>query len=136
MEIVHCKRVKRSYSTTGPMVRAALDFVGKWGKFANFGREFDALPREQQLQAAVEMFEDKKVLKAEFDMAVPDEGQCIHKFTVTFAPKVDGVSPVAMVDVERVAELRAQAKLYPRDASAYRGVRKLRSKAKSIDGAL
>jgi len=136
MKIVHWKRVKRSYSTTGPMVRAALDFVAKWGNFVNFGREFDALPREEQLQRAVEIFEDRKVLKAEFDMAVPDDGHCIHKFKITFAPKADGVSPTAMVNVERVAELRAQAKLYPRDASAYRGVRKLRSKAKAIDGAL
>lgn len=137
MQSKKTKRISRSYSPTGKMTRAALDFVEKWGFYSNFGSDFNALPHNEQHEKVIEMFENRQVVTAEFSMLIPESEGCIQNFVVTFAPQANGYSPVAKVNVESVAELRDQAKLYKADASAYSQIRKpRRRKVRPLDNAL
>lgn len=130
------RRIERSYSPTGPMVRAALDFVAKWGVYHGFGPDFNELTQEGKAHAALQMFEARQVINATFSMCMPEREGCRQPFVITFAPRANGFSPEAKVDVESVAELRAQAKLYPRDSSAYSPIRKPRRKSRAIEKTL
>lgn len=138
MKIYERKRIKRSYSPTGPITRAALDFLSKRGMCYDFECEFHTLPADEQQRKVIEMFADRQATEASFSFLLPEpEPDCGRQiFTIKFARAGDCRSPRVEIEIKSFAQLREQAKLYPRDASAYSDIRKVKSKARAIDKAL
>lgn len=136
MKILENKRVQRSYSPTGPMARAALDFFSERGMCYDFDQDFRFLPVDEQQRRIIDMFAERQATEAIFSFLTPEPKYSRQTFTIKFACRDNGRVPYVEIVIKSVAKLREQAKLYPRDATAYAGVRKVRSKARAIDSAL
>jgi hypothetical protein len=131
------KRVNRSYSPKGPMTRAALDFSAKRGSFSHFWTDFHGLSGAEKQNIVIEMFNDRQVVSATFSMFIPENEHCRQPFTIVFAQTDKfGTAEHVVINIKSVTELRAQAKLYPRDATAYAAVGKTERKTRAIEKAL
>lgn len=130
------KRTEITYEPTGPIARAALDLANKPNCFHNFGTDSHLLDVDELRKMAIALFEDRKVASATFSKVTPKTEHAKQPFMITFTPMTNGYSPRVEIDVKSVDELRAQAKLYASDATAYSGTRKPKRKGRRLDDTL
>ncbi|WP_426105451.1 hypothetical protein [Massilia sp. TSP1-1-2] len=135
MDIQKYKRINRAYSPHGNTVRAALDFATSIVCFHRF-EPARGMPLEELRRKAIERFDDRQVVSATFSMVSPEGEEARQPFRIIFTSMADGHVPIVEVNIKSVVELRARAKLYRRDASAYSEVRKPRRKGRNLDKTL
>ncbi len=76
------------------------------------------------------------MVTATFSTILPKVETARQPFIITFTPMENGCASTVEIDIESVDELRAKAKMYKADATAYSGIRKPKIKLRNIDKAL
>lgn len=128
------KRKLRSYSLTGPTVRAALDFATKTSCF-HLGSDFQGLSVDELREKAIAMFEAREVNATTMSTITPENEFARQPFVVVFRPMANGFEPTVEINIKSIADLNARAKLYKVDATAYAGTLSPKSKTSKTTGA-